>query len=236
MKRQFIAAAMLCLPLVGQGAEKGDSPWSGEFDLGVSAKTGNTESTNIQGKLDLHYDKALWRHRFRLGALRETESGEKTAQRVTGQFQSNYQLGERSYLFGVARAERDEFSGYDYQASLVAGFGYRLWMSEQGHLDLEAGPGFRRAKQDDLKAENEAVGRLRGDFKYKLGERSDFSQELTVIAGQENTETESITALTAGINDALALRLSLTVSHNTEVPQGTKKTDTFTTASVVYKF
>lgn len=236
MNRLSIAAALICLPLTVHAADGAGDPWSGEFDFGLSAKTGNTESTNIQGKFRLNYQKDLWHHRLRLDALRETESGDKTAQRVVGQFQSNYDLGDRSYVFGVARVERDEFSGYDYQASLVGGYGYRAWVSDRGHLDLEAGPGFRRAKQDGLKAESEVVGRFRGDFGYRLGERSDFAQELAVIAGQENTETESITALTAGISDALALRLSLTVSHNTDVPEGTKKTDTFTTASVVYKF
>lgn len=221
---------------VPAAADRDEGPWSGEFDLGASAKTGNTRSTNLLAKLRLVYQGDLWDHRLRLDALRKTDSGDRTAERYLAQFQSNYELTDRSYLFGVVRGEWDEFGGFDYQTSLSGGYGYRAWMSDRGSLDLEAGPGVRRSRSDDGAAETEMVARFRGDLNVKIGEHSEFGQEVNVITGGDNTQTEAITSVTTRVTGRLGLRFSFTVVNNTDVPPDTRKTDTTTAASVVYTF
>lgn len=238
MLKTTAICSILCLsatPLV-VAAETATSPWSGEFDLGVSAKSGNTESTDLSARLRAAYLADRWQHRARFDAFYETESGRTIDESYLAQFQSDFDLTERSYLFGVLRGERDRFSGFDYQTSLTGGYGYRVWISERGRLDIEAGPGVRRSKLDTGERETEFVGRFRGDLRVGLTENAEFNQEVTVITGSENTETESISSLTTGITDALALRLSLQIERNSSVPAGSKRTDTTTTASVVYRF
>ncbi|MFO8153555.1 YdiY family protein [Thioalkalivibrio sp.] len=238
MLKTTAICSILCLsatPLL-VAAEAATSPWSGEFDFGVSAKTGNTESTDLSARLRASYEVRRWHHRLRLDAVRETESSSTTDESYLAQFQSDYDLTERSYLFGVVRGERDLFSSFRYQTSISGGYGYRAWVSERGHLDLEAGPGVRYSERDTGEEETEFVGRLRGKLEVRLSHNADFNQEVTVITGSKNTETESISSVTAGITDALALRLSLEVERASKVPAGTKKTDTTTTASAVYRF
>ncbi len=75
---------------------------------------------------------------------------EETANRVRGEFESNYALTERDYLFGVLRGSHDEFSGYDYQASASAGYGRKLWVSDNSFWDAEIGPGVRVSRTDDV--------------------------------------------------------------------------------------
>jgi len=210
--------------------------WSGEIEAGVAIKTGNTKSTDAQVKLRAGFSQEFWSHRLRLEALRQTESGDKTAESYLGQFQSNYTFSEHDYVFGVARGERDKFSGYDYQTSFALGYGRHLWVSELGTFDVEIGPGVRRSKLDTGEKETEVIGRLFADLKVNISSNAKFGQEVTVLTGSDNTEIESITALTTGLTDALALRLSFTVKHNTSVPADTKNTDTHTSASVVYRF
>ena len=229
---------VLCLAVwpVLLSADPEEGLWSGEVDVGMSAKTGNTKSTKLLAKLRLEHDANVWQHRLRFDSLRETHSGDKKAERYLAQFQSNYRLTDRSYLFGVARGEWDEFSGFAYQTSLSGGYGYRAWISDRGSLDLEAGPGVRRSTPDDDAAETELVVRFRSDLNVQISEHSDFRQEVNVITGSENTQTEAITSVTARVIGRLALRLSFTVINNSDVPPDTKKTDTTTAASMVYTF
>lgn len=238
MLKTTAICSILCLSTapLAVAAQPATSPWSGEFDLGVSAKTGNTESTDLSARLRAKHQAGRWHHALRVGASYETESSRTIDESYLAQFQSDYDLSERSYLFGVIRGERDRFSGFDYQTSFSAGYGYRVWISERGYLDVEAGPGVRRSKLDTGQRETEFVGRFRGELQVALTQNAEFNQEVTVITGSENTETQSISSVTAGITNAMALRLSLEVDRNSSVPAGTKRTDTTSTASVVYRF
>lgn len=211
--------------------------WSGSAELGVSATTGNSRNTSINGKLKLGYRQNAWEHTLRLETLQASEDGNETANRTLGEFKTKYDFDPRNYAFGNLRGVHDAFSGYRYQASVSAGYGRRLWVSDKGSLAVEAGPGYRRSETADTnETKNEAIGRVHGAFEYRFSKTAKFNQDVTVLAGQDNTETESVTAVTASLTDTLAMKLSYTVQHNSQVPVGTKKTDTFTSVNLVYNF
>ena len=79
---------------------------------------------------------------------------------------------------------------------------------------------------------------IRGGLNYLLhiSETSEFEQRLITEIGDENTYTESVTALRARIIGELAIVLSYTIKNNSDVPAGIEKTDTFTAISVEYAF
>lgn len=54
--------------------------------------------------------------------------------------------------------------------------------------------------------------------------------------GSDTTITRAVTALQADIVGNLAMKLSYTVEHTSQVPVGVEKTDTETAASLVYSF
>ena len=237
--RNLLRAAPLMLsPLIASPAlaTEDDGRWSGSTELGASITTGNTDSSTVNGKLDISYERHPWKHGFRLEALRSSEDGEDTADRVLAEFESDYALTERSYLFGVLRGTRDEFSGYDYQASAAAGYGRKLWVSDKGYWDAEIGPGVRVAETEDGDRETNLIARVASGLEYRFSEFATFSQDVTVLAGENNTEIESVTGLTSSLTDTLAMKLSYTVQHNTEVPAGTENTDTYTSINLVYNF
>jgi len=239
MTRNLLCAAPLMLsPLVASPAlaAEEDGRWSGSTELGASITTGNTDSSTINAKLDIGYEREPWKYALRLEALRSSEDGEDTADRVLAEFKSDYTLTERSYLFGVLRGTRDEFSGYDYQASAAAGYGRKLWVSDKGYWDAEIGPGVRIAETEDGERETNLIARVASGLEYRFSDFAKFSQDVTVLAGENNTEIESVTGLTSSLTDTLAMKLSYTVQHNTEVPAGTEKTDTYTSINLVYNF
>ncbi|MCL7744991.1 DUF481 domain-containing protein [Guyparkeria hydrothermalis] len=236
----LVAAPVILSPLFLSPALADESDdkekWTGTTEFGASITTGNTESSTVNGKFEVGYESEPWTHGFRLEALQASEDGNETANRVLGEFETNYALTERNYLFGVLRGSHDEFSGYDYQASAATGYGRKLWLSDKGFWDAEIGPGVRVSKTDDGPQETNLIARVATGFEYQFSDFAKFNQDITVLAGKDNTEIESITGITSSLTETLAMKLSYTVQHNTEVPAGVEKTDTFTSVNLVYNF
>ena len=78
--------------------------------------------------------------------------------------------------------------------------------------------------------------RLNGIFTHKLSKTSEFSEALVTAIGEESTISKSVTAITAQVADNLSMKTSLTVRHNTVVPDGVKNTDTETAVTLLYTF
>ena len=73
-------------------------------------------------------------------------------------------------------------------------------------------------------------------FRRKIGYHSELTQEFKIEGSSENTNTESDTGFKVNVTDTIALKLSLTIKNNSEVPAGVEKTDTISAATFVYSF
>jgi len=210
--------------------------WQSTIELGASYATGNTDSTTVTTRFRAENTTELWRNRLRLDALFHEEDNVTTGQRAVAGYQLDRKLGEHDYLFGALRYERDRFSNYDYQASQTAGYGRRLVNRERLTLDGEIGAGMRQSRVAATgESDNEPVGRLAADLRWRISDSARLTDELLVVGGSDNTEIENILALSADVTSRLALRTSLTVRHNTDVEPEVEKTDTITEVSLVYR-
>lgn len=211
--------------------------WSGSVGLGLFSASGNTESTSVNLDIEAGLEYERWRHALAVTAYAASEDGEDTAERYSGRLQSNYQLTERTYLFAAGRYETDRFGAFDRRASLTAGVGRRLVATDALELDAEAGAGYRVSEPDGTNERNgESVVSLRGDLAWRLSATSAFTQELEVISGSDNTATRSVTGLESDLTGDLALKVTYTVEHNSDVPADTENTDTFTAITLAYAF
>ncbi len=241
-KSPAILAACLGTTLViastAQAAEKTDNPplWSGSAEFGAALSTGNSQTSSVNGKLKLKYEKDRWSHRFSLSTLQASKGGDSTANRTVGELSTQYAFDPRNYAFDLLRASHDAFSGYSYQATLAAGLGRKLWTSDRGELSVEAGPGYRRTKIKDGQSENNLIGLAKGNFTYKISDTAKFDQSLMVLGGAANTEFVSESGLSVNLTKTMALKVAYTVQYNSKVPIDTKKTDTFTSINLVYSF
>jgi putative salt-induced outer membrane protein YdiY len=115
--------------------------------------------------------------------------------------------------------------------------GHRLINSPTQQLDLELGAGRRQTRYStDFPSSEEWVERIAGSYLWKFTNTSNITESLSVVHGSSNTLTQSVTAVTANLADSFALSLSYTVSHNSSVLVGFKKTDAITALSLVYTF
>ncbi|MFQ5487437.1 MAG: YdiY family protein [Gammaproteobacteria bacterium] len=237
-----IAAGMLLLSMAAASAEEGAAAtdeaakWGGEVEFGYAKTSGNTDIENIVLKAKLENDRRHWFHEVRFSGMRTKDSGNTTAKNYVLQGLSRYKWSQRQYVFASGRYEKDDFAGYDYRIVGVVGVGRQVLKAESYHLDLEAGAGGRQTAFIDKPDSSEAIGRLAGDFKWQISETSEFSEELYSELGNDNTATNSLSELKVKVIGHLAVKMAVRVTHNTDVPPDTDKTDVRSAVTVVYDF
>ena len=222
--------------------------WDIEVEASYLLKRGNSESESVNGKSNAAHDGINWRQTAKAEAVNTVGEGddgeeERTAERYYASYKLDRKLADNNYLFNVLTYDKDNFSGFHYQASYALGLGRRFLDTPTHTLDLEAGPGYRVECLDPEESysgcedkEESAIARFAGVYKWKISENASFRQDVSTEVGEENTSVRSETSLTSKINDHFAMRLSHLITRDSEVPAGTHNTDQETTVSLVYTF
>ncbi len=240
LRRTALLAAMLATPLAM--AQEGN--YEGEAELGVLITSGNSEETSINSRLAGKYDGALWRNTASFRSAYSEAEDETTAEKYRGDAEGNYKFSDQQYWFLRGSYDDDRFSGYEYQSSVATGYGNRVWNAgERSFLDLSIGAGYRYnrlelANEDGERDEEEAIGRLAGQFDYALSENALFRQKLSTEIGMEDGESisESETAIQAALAGNLSMKAAYRVKHVSDAPAGSEKTDTETSLTLLYGF
>ncbi len=210
---------------------------SGNIGFGFTASSGNTESAATRLRASTKVEYVRWRHRFDVSGFRTEEGGDTTADKRSGSAQSDLKISERSYLFANVNGERDRFGAFERRYSASLGVGRRFIDTATMDLDLEVGGGrrYERAQGAD-ETESEAIARFHGVYDWQFADNSSFLQDVEVEAGSDNTYTESETAIRSRLTQSISWTLSYVVQHNSTVPEGREKTDSFTSITLDYGF
>ncbi|MEQ1440741.1 DUF481 domain-containing protein [Fontimonas sp. SYSU GA230001] len=211
--------------------------WSGEVAVGYLATAGNTSTKSLNGKVGIDYTTAAWKNGFQGLGVYSADAQGATAERYGLSDKLDWNLSEQDYAFAAIDWEKDLFAGIRERLSETIGYGRHVLTGPQHLLDLEVGAGARQSKEN-LTGErsNDFIVRGLGKYGYTLSQTSQFLQVLKVESGESNTYGESVSELKLSIVGNLFAGLSYTVKHNTTVPAGTKKTDTYTAVSLSYAF
>lgn len=261
MNKLTTAALVSLLPLAAH-AEIPTESLQAEAELGVLVTSGNTDSSAYSARVDIKQDFANWRNNYIAEGLYKEDDIELvvdgatvadtqvTAERYFLSAQTDYKLNEEHRgLFLFASYEEDRFSGYEYQGTLAAGYSDRLFKTPSSHLNYNIGPGYAFNRTDetvdemgnfvDNETEETAIVRLSAGYQYNFSDNAKFTQALAYDAALEsnaNSKSKSVSAITANLNDSFAMKASLTVTHNSEVPEARESTDTTTAVTLVYSF
>lgn len=215
---------------------------TGQAELGFVATTGNTETQLLNAKVKLFMETDTWLHTGKLAAYNSsntdqtTGQDETTAEKYSGEIKSDRNLDDRQYLYGLGNYDKDRFSGFDYQAALGAGYGYKVIVSDVAKLTLEAGPGYRINAIENGAKEDELTLRLAEAYMLKFSDTAQFDQYLTVESGDYNTIAKLGASVQSALSKALALKVGIDIKYTDKVPLGLDDTDTETYASVLYNF
>jgi putative salt-induced outer membrane protein len=254
-KVHIFATSLLALAAVG-GAWADDAPpppqgvWIGKGQLGFLDSKGNSDAESINGNIDmLRYDGA-WKNELYLGGLYGQNSGIVAAERWEARSQSNYTISGDLFAFGGLRYEHDLFDGFEYQASVTAGMGYKFIDSDDTKLTAQVGAGFKRLRPEiidkdangdvisrtPLDAESNAIGTVGIDFSHAFNKSTTLTNKFLLESGSSNTLITDALALTVKMSTKLALSVGYAISNNSDPPPPLKKLDTVTTVNLVFGF
>lgn len=236
----LLAAALFMLATTPAAAQEKDEPdrgWRGKGEFGLVSTSGNTDTRSLNMVLEFIYESERWRHRLAAGAIYAEDDGETTAERYDLGAQTDYKLTQRSYVFGALRYEMDDFSAFEDQTTLTAGYGRQLLDNKIHELKMEGGIGYRTSElQVTGETENDVIARGVVDWAWHLTPTTDLTERFLVETGSDNTFVQNDLGLAVAINSRFAVKLALQVRHNSDVPEGVDETDTLTSANLVYKF
>ncbi len=211
--------------------------WSGKGEFGLVSTSGNSDTFSMNLAAELTYDSEKWHHRFGASALKSENNGDTTANRYDLGAQSDYKLNAKSYLFGALRYDNDDFSAYEDQATVAAGYGRQILDTEKQKLKLEAGVGYRSSTVAETgQSEDGMIFRGLAEWTWQMTASTSLGDRFLVEAGSDNTYIQNDLGLTVAINTKFALNLAYQVRNNSDVPAGVDKTDTQTSVNLVYSF
>ena len=229
--------ALIAMPTQAQDeTEEESGPWSGNVSFGFLSTSGNTENSNLNGNLEVGYTTGRWNHLFDAYAINASESDVTTARAHGAGWKSEWNLSEHNFLFGQLSYRKDRFSGFPTQFSQTVGYGRRFIDTTAHTLSAEAGVGARQSERADGIDENDFIVSGGLNYKWTISESANFTQDLKIEYGENNTFTESVSAVSTNIVGALALVVSYTIRNNSDVLPATVNTDTFTALSLEYGF
>ncbi len=223
--------------------------WEASAEFGLLFTTGNTKTESLKGKLNVSRDYKKWRHKGIIDyytAEQEDQSTGQTSETADSLFisaQSNYKFApeSKSSMFLFGSYEEDEYSGYEYQSTVALGYGARYRYSEAVYADYEIGPGYARYKPivNGVPQESEGSGilRLAGNAHWKISETSKFNALVSSEIGEDNTKSRAELSVSSNLNSSLAMKVSFSATHNSEVANETiENLDTETAVTLVYSF
>jgi putative salt-induced outer membrane protein len=252
---RIVATTLLVLvPSIGLWADEAPPPpqgvWIGKGQFGFLDSRGNSEAESINGSIDLlRYDGA-WKNELLVTGLYGKNSDIVSAERWETREQSNYTVSGNLFVFGGLRFEHDLFDGFQYQASVTSGLGYKLMNTDDTKLTLQVGAGYRRLRpeiivKDDTgavlsrtpqEATGEGIGTVGVDFSQVVTKTTTFTNKFLMEAGSDNTLLHDELALNVKMSDKLALSVGYGITDNTKPIAPLKKLDTTTSVNLVFGF
>jgi putative salt-induced outer membrane protein len=248
-------ACLLALaPALSAWADEAPPPpqdvWIGKGQFGFLNSRGNSDAESLNGNVDLLRYDGPWKNEVYVGGLYGKNSGIVSAERWETRGQSNYTISGDLFVFGGLRYEHDLFDGFQYQASVTSGLGYKLLNGDDTKLTLQVGAGYRRLRpetidKDDsgevisrtpLDATGEAIATVGVDFSHSFNKSTIFTNKFLSEAGSDNILLHDELALTVKMSDKLALSVGYTIIDNTKPPAPLKKLDTTASVNLVFGF
>jgi putative salt-induced outer membrane protein len=241
-----------------------NKPPASDLEFGFLTTSGNTSSETTKANCNIKRDFAQWRSQMVLSALVKKDEveyididGEKyqekqvSAEQYFSSLQADYKLDKKyKALFVFGSYDDTRFSGYDYQATLSVGYSNRLFETQNAYLNYNIGPGMAFHRTDEIFAKNgamlkdnikdeSAIVRLAAEYQYLFSETAKFTQTFAsdvAVKSDANTRTKLESAILANLNQALALKASVTIAHNSEAPDDLENVDSQTALTLVYTF
>ncbi|MEL6485588.1 MAG: DUF481 domain-containing protein [Pseudomonadota bacterium] len=209
--------------------------WSGKGELGAFMSTGNAENTGVTASLALVKEGIRWRHKLSGRADYQETEGTVTREQYLAAYELNYKINDRLFAYALAQYERDRFQGFSARYSASGGLGYDV-LVDGPTLSVKAGPAWRRTELTTGESTSNLAGLAALDFDWSISDSLTFTQDGSALVQSGSSTFISDTGLQVAMSDALSVRLSYTLEHDTAPPADAVKTDTLSRITIIYDF
>jgi putative salt-induced outer membrane protein len=224
--------------------------WVGKGQFGFLDSKGNSDAESINGAIDLSRVDDAWKNSAHLEGLYGRSAGITSAQRVEAREQTDYAISDKLFAFGGLRYENDKFDGFQYQASITGGIGYKFLALQDDQLTAQVGAGYRRLRPETIDKDadgyvyqrilqdttGEAIATVGVDYLHKFNASTTLTNKFLLEYGSDNTLTHDEVALAVKMSSRLSLAVGYAVTRNSSPPAPLKKVDTVSTVNLVFAF
>ena len=222
--------------------------WTGKSEGGLLIASGNSASTSLNAKLDVAREDGPWKNIVHVAGQYGKNAVFTTGERLEGSYELDRKISGRLFGFVGVAAEHDLFDGFQYQATLSTGVGYKWFDSADTKLSTTVGLGYRRLRPETLTKDaagqviartpldaiGDAVLTVGANLEQKLTASTKLTDKLAIQSGSNDTAVANDFGIQVAMSDRLALSVGYGVRYNSDPALGTKKIDTLTTVNVVY--
>lgn len=215
--------------------------FKGNGEFGFSTTSGNTESESLYASLKMSYLRQQDEFQAKIEGNYQSEDNTTTQERylLDGQYNRFYNQAHSYYSFVGARFEQNKFEGIQLESTFTPGLGKSLLKTESMALKGELGLGYQITDYTDSYAsadDNQMVARAKLDYAYTINENVDFTQDLLITAGSDQTKTEANTGVKVKLAEQMRMKAGFKYRHNSVPAAGAEKVDTQTLLTLVYDF
>lgn len=239
MKKSILLTGMILASAANVYADDSGSKykWSGTGQLGFTSTSGNTDTTSVTAGLKITLETGKWISDVVLDILNASNNGVDTAERYIMSTKTGYKFNEKNYFYYGSRYENDNFSGYDYVMSSGVGWGHKFHDSKETRFITETGLGYKIQALDIDRSEVSGLAFLgKLDYMRQLTDTMSFENLAVLESTSDNTFIQNDAGFAFKVSDKFKVKLAHQYRHNTDVPVGTKNTDTLVSANLVYDF
>lgn len=256
--RAIAATLIVFAPALGALADGAPPPpppqdtWIGKGQFGFLDSHGNSDAESLNGDIDmLRYD-GPWKNDFDVNGLYGKNAGIVAAERLIALEQTNYTLSGDLFAFGGFRGEHDLFDGFQYQASVTTGLGYKMIDSKDTKLTVQIGAGYRQLRPEEITYNangdgevtsrtlqdrtRSGIGTAGVDFLQNFTPTTTLTNKFLVESGPGNTMMQDNIAVAVKMSTKLALSVGYGITNNSSPPPPLKKLDTVATVNLVFAF
>ena len=216
-------------------------------ELGLTATSGNTDSSSVLIKLNATHELEDWSNDYKLEARHKKqaftdsttgETNDQTSEQKFGiEAQGDYKLQNPDHrVFLFAEHKTDRFSTYDNQTTIAGGWSQQVWKRENSQFKYSIGPGYTFVETNDGLSSDEMILRSSAEYVWNISDNAQFRQVVSTNIGDSNTISESDTSISAKLNGSLAMKFSFQMDHNSNVAEDKENLDIFTSITLVYSF
>ena len=217
--------------------------WSGNVELGLNGRSGNTDTSAWRTKLSALRDTGDTRLSMSATADREEEDDETTAEEYLGNARFEDDLTQRLFWFLQQELERDEFEDIDLRSRSLIGPGYFLARRDRLTFKVRSGIGHQYERYTSGGSSHEAIFSAGWDYAQLVGEWLKLTHDFTIYPEVTNSPSENFILESAlGVevpianSDAWHLRAGLEHQYNNNPEPGVEDLDTTYNLGVVRGF